>query len=129
MGCAFANDAAAAANSPRDVLDDPEVIPDAVDRGVDAAPRVRSASALSNSRTEDTDARASAAASALFGSILEPSRERRYRFAELPRAGLRDAEVDDAGDVPRLGRERRLRFRDRLRIRERAILDARGRLY
>ena len=57
---------------------------------------------------------------------LEPPRERRNRFAELPGAGLRDAEVDDPGNVARIGFERRLGLRDRFRIRKRAILDARG---
>ena len=58
---------------------------------------------------------------------FEPSRERRNRFAELPGARLRDPEVDDPGNAARIGRERRLRFRDRFRIWKRAILDARGR--
>jgi hypothetical protein len=39
---------------------------------------------------------------------LEPARERGDSFAKLPGAGLRNAEVDDFGDVARVSRKRRL---------------------
>ncbi len=57
----------------------------------------------------------------------QPARERLDRLAELPRARLRDTEIDEALHVLRIGRERRLGTRDRSGVDLRPILDARGR--
>jgi hypothetical protein len=45
---------------------------------------------------------------------LESARERGNGFAKLPRTRLRHAQVDDAGNVFRLGIERRSRTLDRI---------------
>ena len=57
---------------------------------------------------------------------LEPPRERRDGFAKLPRTGLRDAKIDDARDVLRVGLEGGARALDGVGIGKRSILHARG---
>ncbi len=57
---------------------------------------------------------------------LEPSRESRDGFAELPRTGLGHAEVDDARDVLRIGLQGSSRAPDGVGLGERAILHAFG---
>jgi hypothetical protein len=54
----------------------------------------------------------------LFGSISSPRVKRKDGFAELPRAGLGDAEVDDPRDVLRVGGERGSRALDRVSVGE-----------
>src|SRR3954469_13298315 len=58
---------------------------------------------------------------------LEPARERRDRFAKLPRTGLGHAEVDDSRNIGWIGLERGSRAVDGVRIGKRTILHALGR--
>lgn len=53
----------------------------------------------------------------VVGIARKSLHERLDGFAKLPRAGLRDAEIDDARDVLRFCRERGARSLDRVRLR------------
>jgi len=57
---------------------------------------------------------------------LEPPSERRDSFAKLPRSRLRNAEVDDARNVPRVDLEIGSRGLHGVGIGKRAILQAFG---
>jgi hypothetical protein len=109
-----------------EILHDTEVIPDAVDGTVDGA----AAREVGERAIEFTDGKVSMPAPSgeqrIIRLDLEPSRERRDGFAKLPCTGLRNAEVDDATNVCRVGSERGLRGLDGFRIGKRAILHALG---
>ena len=127
MGWALANDAAASEKSPPTYLDDSEVVPDPVDRAVEGA----AAHEIGERAIEFTDREIPVPAPSQEQRVvrfdLDPTRERGDRFAKLPRAGLGHPEVDDARDVPRVGRESGSRGPDGVGIREGAVLDALGR--
>jgi hypothetical protein len=126
IGCALANDAARPGKVSAQVLDDAEVVPDAVDGAVDGA----AARQIGERAIEFTHRQISMPAPSEKQRVvrfdLEPARERRDGFAKLPRTGPGDAEVDDLRDVVRVGVVRGARFLDGVGIGKRSILHALG---
>jgi hypothetical protein len=103
------------------------VVPDAVDRGVDLA----AAREIGECAIEFADRKISMSAPSQKQRVVrldfEPARERRDRLPELPCTRFGDAQVDDACDVLRVGRERGSRALDGIGLRQRPILHALGR--
>ena len=100
-----------------DVLDDAEVVPDAVDRGVEfAAAREVGVRAIEFANRE-ISVPAPSQEQRVVWIDRESLRERLDGFAKLPRAGLRNAEIDGARDVLRIFRERGARSLDCVGVR------------